>query len=330
MNQNILVIHDGRNGHHNPSLAIAEILQTQYAFSIQNYKQNSMTSKRLTSLLKKASHFPWLFKLLSPLLFKSIPPNLKNTKVIVCSGMPNLIYAAYLSQRFNIPLIYAGNVRNFNAHFIDWSISAMHQECSCKQIILPTPPVLQKFSQLQNLPFSEHAVLMLGGSTTEYPFQDKDFELMIMNFIQFTQGRHLTGTIICSRRTPNLSQQSLDLMQQHAVEFKAFSKDIPIMDSLTKSHYIFVTEDSVTMLAEAIHTGRVVTSICFNEQVISSLIGKYLDQHLIQRKTAAQIKSTANIFSQIEKQDMNNRIIHEVDLASPPSQKAEYALLAKH
>lgn len=102
------------------------------------------------------------------------------------------------------------------------------------------------------------------------------------------------------------------------------------MDSLTKSHYIFVTEDSVTMLAEAIHTGRVVTSICFNEQVISSLISKYLDLHLIQRKTAAQIKSTANIFSQIEQQDMNNRIIHEIDLASPPSQKAEYALLAKH
>lgn len=208
MAQNILVIHDGRKGHHNPSLAIAQAIQTKFFFEICNYKQEQILSKRLTSVFKKASHFPWIFKLLSQLVFKTNPHNLKNTKFIVCSGMPNLVYAAFLSQRFKIPLIYAGDVRKFNDCLIDWTISAMPQQLTCKQIILPTPPVLQEFIRLQSQPFTSHATLMLGGCTSEAPFQGKDFDLIITNFINFLQQKNLTGTIICSRRTPELSLQS--------------------------------------------------------------------------------------------------------------------------
>lgn len=90
-----------------------------------------------------------------------------------------------------------------------------------------------------------------------------------------------------------------------------------------------MTEDSVTMLAEAIHTGRVVTSICLNEIVCSGLISKYLELKLIQRKTATQITSTENKFSQIELHDMNNRIIHAIEMSTVQTIHDGFRLLPK-
>lgn len=311
-NKSVLVIHDGRKGHLHPSLAVAEIIQEKYQCVLQNYPQPYHLNKKLISILKKVSHFPYVFKLFGQLIFKAEPENMKNVEVIICSGMPNLIYAAYLAYKYNILLLYVGNLRAFNDQFIDLSITALPQNVNCKQIILNTPPVSSKFSAIipqQN----HHAILLLGGSTKEYPFSKQQLIEIITNFSHFVQKQKLKGNIIFSRRTPELNLDALSFISTQNINLIDQQQNIEVCKQMTQSKFIFVTEDSITMLAEAIHTGAIVTSICLDESKIPDLIAKYLDKSYIQRKSIQHLEQIIERPSAFKRIEFTQPLIQQLD-----------------
>ncbi|AWL29444.2 hypothetical protein DJ533_13090 [Acinetobacter defluvii] len=312
-NKTVIVIHDGRKGHLNPSLAVAEIVQEKYALDLYAFQLPTILNKKWVSLLKKFSNFPVLYNMLGQLFFKIEPTNIKHAEMLICSGMPNLIYAAYLAKKYQLPLLYVGNLRKFNEKLIDFSITALPQNVNCKQIILPTPPVSAHFTTQHTLQKQHNAVLLLGGSTTEYPFSKQDFANIIQEFIHFVDTHQLKGSVICSRRTPNLDTQSLDLLRRKQIEYIDPHQKITMSEKLTQYKYIFVTEDSITMLSEAIHTGAVVTSICLNEAKPNELIEKYLNYQYIQRKSIAHLGQIIEHYSPIKRTDMLIPLVQQLD-----------------
>ena len=85
----VLLIHDQRAGHLNPSLGVYDNLETAYSTTL--YKIVTPTLKKWQiSLLKKISWYPRLFDLFTALFFKKNYLN-QNINCIICSGMPNLI-----------------------------------------------------------------------------------------------------------------------------------------------------------------------------------------------------------------------------------------------
>ena len=311
LHQSVLVIHDDRKGHLNPSLAVAEIIQEKYSCQFQKYLFSQHLNKKLISLFKKISHFPYLFKLLGKLIFKVEPQNIKDIEVIICSGMPNLIYAAYLAHRYNILLLYVGNLRGFNDQLIDFSITALPQNVNCKQIILNTPPVSAKFSSATIQP-NHQAVLLLGGSTKEYPLSKQQFTEIITHFVHFTQTKQLEGTIICSRRTPELSEKVRSLVLAQNIKIIDAQQNIEIYEQMIQSKFIFVTEDSITMLSEAIHTGAIVTSICLDELETTDLIEKYLDKKYIQRKSIQHLGQISEHYSSFNRTELTQTLIQQL------------------
>ncbi|WP_173910253.1 ELM1/GtrOC1 family putative glycosyltransferase [Acinetobacter sp. Marseille-Q1618] len=312
-NKTVIVIHDGRKGHLNPSLAVAEIVQEKYALGFHAFQLPMSMSKKWVSLFKKLSNFPIFYKIFGQLFFKAEPANIQQAEMIICSGMPNLIYAAYLSQKFHLPLLYVGNLRKFNEKLIDLSITALPQNVNCKQIILPTPPVSANFTTQYNLPKQHNAVLLLGGSTTEYPFSKQNFADMIQQFTHFISTHQLKGSVICSRRTPNLDTKSLDLLHIQQIEYIDQHQKVTMSEKLAQCKYIFVTEDSITMLSEAIHTGAVVTAICLNEAKTDELIEKYLNYQYIQRKSITHLGQIIEHYSPIKRTDMLIPLVQQLD-----------------
>lgn len=295
----VLIIHDNRMGHLNPSIAVSEMIEKRFYLQGELF-QIPFLSKRLVSLFKKLSNFPRLYTAAARLIFKCPIPNLDHTDVIVCSGMPNLIYAAYLSQKFHIPLIYVGGTRKFNANLIDWIINVIPEPNIDHQITIPTTPVRRIITDLAQLPSNHEVCLLLGGTTHEHPFTSQEFIQIIKNFIQFTQQHNIQGTIVSSRRTPESVITYIQTSITSEINFVNQNSKIPIHEVLEKSDYIFVTEDSVTMLSEAIQTGRATISICCENTATDQMIKQYIDLKFIQRKSINQLATAEYKPSQLQ------------------------------
>lgn len=283
----VLILHDHRAGHLNPCLGVYDCISTHYETKLTLLATPHITKLQI-SLLKKLSKLTYIFDLFSFLKFKTsqLP---KNVDCIICSGMPNLLYGIFLSRSNNIPLFYAGDLRNVNERLVTCIFTAVEQKYELTdQVILPTPPVKKEFYLLQKDHLDEStALLVLGGPTDEHPFSNEDFKTIIFNFLIFCEVNQLIGMITNSRRTPELSDFLQHILTTAAVklDFYDHRKDFSLIEMIGKSTYIFVTEDSTSMLAETIQSGRFVSSIYCTKSILEPLNRKYLEHNLILRQS---------------------------------------------
>ncbi|MDK1684278.1 ELM1/GtrOC1 family putative glycosyltransferase [Acinetobacter terrestris] len=281
----IAVIHDQRAGHLNPSLGIVDSLEKAYTTTLQKIITPSIKKWQI-SLLKKLSWYPHLFDFCSAIFFKNFQSK-QNIDCIICSGMPNLLYGIFVSRRLKVPLFYAGDLRKVNGQLVNCTITALPQNIQTQQVVLATPPVKKEFTQLQTNPLDlKSALLVLGGPTSEHPFQTTDYEMIISKFLKLCSDHHLTAYITNSRRTPDLASTWNTLKKNANVQLELIhdSQSKKFNELVELSSYIFVTEDSTSMLAEAIQSGRFISSIYTPNSVFEALNKKYLHEGLMSRQ----------------------------------------------
>lgn len=285
----VLLIHDQRAGHLNPSLGVYDCLETAYT-TILNKVETPSIKKWQISMLKKLSWYPPFFDLCSAIFFKNFQSQ-QNIDCIICSGMPNLLYGIFVNRRLKVPLFYAGDLRKINGQLVNCTITALEQNTASDQVVLATPPVKKDFINLQQDQLDQTtALLILGGPTDEHPFAYDDFEKIINKFITFCIQNQLKGLITNSRRTPNLGcyfqrNHLPENVQLHLVQTKNVLSLVQLIQQAT---YIFVTEDSTSMLAETIQSGRFICSIYSSKSVLEPLNQKYLQHKLMQRQNLAE------------------------------------------
>lgn len=300
----VLLIHDQRAGHLNPSLGVYDNLETAYSTTL--YKIVTPTLKKWQiSLLKKISWYPRLFDLFAALFFKNFILN-HDINCIICSGMPNLIYGIFVSRSLKVPLFYAGDLRKVNSKLVSCTITALPQNTLSDQVVLTTPPVKKEFFNMQHDQLDQTtALLVLGGATDEHPFTYTDFEKIISNFILFCRNNQLKGLITNSRRTPNLSAflNKTDIPKNIQLHFIDTEKALSLIQLIQQATYIFVTEDSTSMLAETIQSGRFVSSIYGPKSILEPLNEKYLQAQLMQRQMLEDIFQYPNVRNT---QDLNS------------------------
>lgn len=284
----VLLIHDQRAGHLNPSLGVYDCLETAYTTTLDKVETPSIKKWQI-SILKKLSWYPPLFDFCSTIFFKKFQSK-QNIDCIICSGMPNLLYSIFVSRRLKVPLFYAGDLRKVNGQLVNCTITALEQNTASDQVVLATPPVKKDFINLQQDQLDQTtALLILGGPTNEHPFTYDDFEKIIDKFIAFCTQNQLKGLITNSRRTPNLDRyfqktKIPENIQLHLVQTK---NALSLVQLIKQATYIFVTEDSTSMLAETIQSGRFICSIYNSKSILEPLNQKYLQHKLMQRQNLA-------------------------------------------
>ena len=285
----VLLIHDHRAGHLNPSLGVYDCLETAYT-PILNKVETPSIKKWQISLLKKISWYPPFFDLCSAFFLKNFQSQ-QNIDCIICSGMPNLLYGIFVSRRLKVPLFYAGDLRKINGQLVNCTITALKQNTTSDQVVLATPPVKKDFINLQQDQLDQTtALLILGGSTDEHPFVYDDFEKIIDKFIEFCTQNQLKGLITNSRRTPNLDRyfQKTNIPENIQFHLGQTKNVLSLVQLIQQATYIFVTEDSTSMLAETIQSGRFICSIYSSKSVLEPLNQKYLQHKLMQRQNLAE------------------------------------------
>ena len=284
----VLLIHDQRAGHLNPSIGVYDCLETAYTTTLDKVETPSIKKWQI-SMLKKLSWYPPLFDFCSTIFFKKFHSK-QNIDCIICSGMPNLLYGIFVSRRLKVPLFYAGDLRKVNGQLVNCTITALEQNTASDQVVLATPPVKKDFINLQQDKLDQTtALLILGGPTDEHPFTYDDFEKIIDKFIAFCTQNQLKGLITNSRRTPNLDRyfqktKIPENIQLHLVQTK---NALSLVQLIKQATYIFVTEDSTSMLAETIQSGRFICSIYNSKSILEPLNQKYLQHKLMQRQNLA-------------------------------------------
>lgn len=280
----VIIVHDNRAGHLNPSIGISNSLENVYEINLKKIITPTLKKWEI-SLLKKLTYYPKIFQIISSYFFNQ---NLNfKANCIICSGMPNLLYSIYISQKLSIPIFYAGDLRKVNDKLVQCTITALKQDIQTEQVILATPPTKNEFSKLRLIKPDYHsALLILGGPTDEHPFLSSDFEKIIKNFIIFCELNHLIGAITTSRRTPNINTylQKIEIPSNITLHLIQDKNSPPLYNLMEKSAYLFVTEDSTSMLAEAIQSGRYVNSIYHTDSQLEPLTQKYLQLKLMTRQ----------------------------------------------
>ncbi|WP_180117995.1 ELM1/GtrOC1 family putative glycosyltransferase [Acinetobacter sp. YH12096] len=286
----VLLIHDQRAGHLNPSLGVYDCLETAYATTLKNAETPDIKKWQI-SLLKKLTWYPYLFDLCSRILFNDLSLK-QNIDCIICSGMPNLLYGLAISRKLKVPIFYAGDLRKVNGQLVNCTITALEQKTDSDQVVLTTPPVKKDFFTLQYDQLDQTtALLVLGGPTDEHPFSTEDFEKMIKKFIAFCAQNQLKGLITNSRRTPNLEGyfQKTSIPSNIQLHLVQTENALSLVQLIQQSSYIFVTEDSTSMLAETIQSGRFVSSIYSPKSILEPLNKKYIEAQLMQRQKLEEI-----------------------------------------
>lgn len=199
---------------------------------------------------------PWVYHLEQP----ASRPDL-----IISSGGNTLLASALLARVLSVPNVYSGTRKGYPPAAFSCVVSVTPQG-GPGNLVLPLPPV--PAALVQRLPAVNDKAplcLLIGGDGAGYHYREQDWLALCEGIKRITARCGRRWCISTSRRTGAKAEA---LLEQHLSadvleEIVYFSRSArPVVrDFLSRSALVFVTEDSLTMVAEAIYSSRPVFSL---------------------------------------------------------------------
>ena len=243
----ILILSDGKPGHLNQSIAFARLLRRGYRVARVRFRNR--LCKGLSYLLDRIGMYsPWLFQ---------IEGEVAPARVVVSTGSStyyaNRVLARKLAAR-SIVLMWPGGYRPE----FDLILAQQHDQPPERDNLVAIPvnlsaPVSKGF--VDNGPVGTTCVaVIIGGPSKHYHFDLHQLEQQLQQIFQaFPDGDFLVTT---SRRTPLEAEVMLENFPFRYRLLFSRQQDNPIPDFLEQADYVFITEDSTSMVSEAVCWGR--------------------------------------------------------------------------
>jgi uncharacterized protein len=243
----LLILSDGKPGHLNQSLAFARLLGCSYLvcpveFRCRIYKLLSYLLDRLGIYSRK------LFQLTG---------QMPQARIVVSAGSDtyyaNRVIAGMLSAR-SVALMWPGGYRpDFDL------ILAQQHDHPPKLDNLIEIPVNLSAPRPEGLVAKEALAapciaVIIGGPSKHYRLVVKKLELQLQQIFQlFPAGDFLVTT---SRRTPAEVETLLEGLPFRYRLLYSQCRDNPVADFLDQADHVFITEDSTSMISEAVCWGK--------------------------------------------------------------------------
>ncbi len=278
-------IDDGRAGHTNLVRGLAGLLPWQ---PVQWFRWQPALHRWQISLLRRLTHWPWLFVQLGRRWLPAAPPGLA-AGVLLCSGVPALLLAQYWQLAGNRlqAIVHLGPARRMQllpcTRLIEcrpgsWASSAAAAQSADAQIFaVPLFPAMRVA-----IPAGvwHGPQLYLGGPTREYPWRVRELLALVQQFALYCLRTGQTGRVYRSRRTPAAVVEALRPLPLHESSHPqrtpalhtALAQGHIICCSLDQSpplhhpapsgaHPVWICEDSRSLLNEALWNGWPTLSI---------------------------------------------------------------------
>lgn len=261
---NVWLLSDGAPGHLSQSRGIVDALATRRAVAITTIelKVRSTLWKRLGRLtlphIRDAA--AWFRRIYD------IAPPLGRPALIVSSGANTLLANALLARLHRVPNVYSGTLKGYDPAAFDCVFSVVPLGVACNHV-LPLPPVPGELARpLPAAPDDERLIAVLvGGDGAGYAFKDEDWRAFAAGIATLARRENARLLLTTSRRTGAAAETLLrEHLPTELIADAVWWSQVPrkvMRDFLTAAQAIVVTEDSLSMVAESLYSGRPVLSV---------------------------------------------------------------------
>jgi len=268
----LLLIRDDKPGHFRQSDGVAMAIARHQECSVERIEVGRPRWPLSHGLARwAAARLP-----VGPRLFRGLTgldlATIHRPDLIVSAGSATLVPNVMLARHFSVPNIFLGTIRNLPATaFSAILINAPQQKLSDRHHVTlkPSPVDRDTLRKPAALDASEgidetSAALAIGGPTEQYRFAEKDWEGLADLVEDLTDEFAIAWRVTTSRRTPAAAVSAFDqLLHTRTVRHLTVigREGAQPMEYFLQPDLLFVTEDSATMVSEAVAACRPVITL---------------------------------------------------------------------
>jgi len=310
---NLLIIKDDKPGHYNQSEGIAKALEHLYSDFKVEYIEIKIKNKLSRLFLKYILNYCTAFfshrenlKYLKYFFTKfSIPKN--KPDLIISTGGNTANFNALLARAYQSKNIFNGRLRGQKEELFTCITTVIPLGYQNEIVIDVAPSVIVQDIQNTNLFVQKYNLnkkyytLLIGGNGAGYIY-DREFYDMLKNFVKNSaQTDNIKWLISTSRRTPldiekNLQQELSEVCAYFVAYNSKPEKVLNLFLSICEK--IFVTEDSASMISEAITSRKPVFTIyedSTKDANYNKILNKFENEKKIKRvKISQKVNLDAN------------------------------------
>jgi len=301
----LLILSDGRPGHFNQSLAVAEAIKGLYGVEVTyiNIKVKRLAKYFLRILLNSTIRrqlFGGKFSLKIIQMFYGGYEWVERPDIIISAGKDTSLLNAMLALMHGSKNFFIGYPKKLDNHLFTSILTVLDLGFD-NQIVLdvaPTRPYdgdLMAFTTRYNLdPHYKYYTLLIGGDGSGYKFDEEDIEQLI-TFVNSTADK-VKWLITTSRRTAASYEGKMEKEMQ-AECFIAFNKNPQkvVAGFLELSSAVFVTEESASMVSEAIASKNPVVTLVpkyhNSDKNYQKILQKFSTEKRIQRIEISKLEN---------------------------------------
>jgi hypothetical protein len=295
----VWLLSDGTPGHLSQSRGIVDALATRRAVEATtvDLKVRSTLWKRLgrLALPRIRDAAGWFRRIYG------IAPPPGRPALIVSSGANTLLANALLARLHRVPNVYSGTLKGYDPAAFDCVFSVVPLGVACNHV-LPLPPVPGELARKLPPPSGEARIAVLvGGDGAGYVFKDADWHAFAAGLAALARREGARLLLTTSRRTGTAAEAALrEHLPTELIADAVWWSQAPrkvMRDFLAAARAIVVTEDSLSMVAESLYSGRPVISVAPavaqpNANDGAALLG-YVERGLLARSPIAGLAEAA-------------------------------------
>ncbi|MBV1874587.1 MAG: mitochondrial fission ELM1 family protein [Gammaproteobacteria bacterium] len=264
---NIWILSDGLPGHFNQSYGISEALASQQPINLSTaniHLRHKFLRPLMRSIVKKGSNKT--IQLFLPLFYKISIPDNKPALIISAGG--NSLYAnialSKLKQSINC---FSGTLKNYPNDLINVIFTVTPLANSKNNAVLDLPPAKGsiKLKKTSRTVEKKYYALLIGGNGAGYHYKEADWLKLADAINCIAEKDNIHWLITTSRRTGYKAEEILaDKINKTTINKVVWYGKNPekvVLSFLTRAHKVFCTEDSLSMISEAIYSEKPVLTL---------------------------------------------------------------------
>jgi len=274
--KNILIISDNKPGHDSLSFGLIEYLKKYDEIEVTKLEMN-LKFGFYKFVLTKILNTDFFIKRLSVkflnFFYSYSKIDFTQFDLIISSGGNNTYANVILSKIFNIPNVLATYLRGLNHTHFSYIVNVSSNEYYPNTLMFEVAPVKITYNEDKVKRFKDKYLdhrkvwsILIGGQTKEYPFNDNEILQLVKNIVEKAVSHNAVVLLTTSRRTAKNIENKLSklLMGYTNIAYKVFYNHDPekiMQEYIYNSDLIFVTEESASMVTEAISSKKPVITL---------------------------------------------------------------------
>lgn len=288
MNTTVCVIDDGRPGHVNQTLGILRMLDLpeEAIHTVRVTVRRKFLKRPILLALGLFGRLPRrLLALAYAGYYGQRPPALDSDALILSTGGDTLVANIILARIHGRKNVFTGKRHHVTKGNVALLVTGEGSPIPGKVIVLPFAPVYPKAGPRLNVardPGIRLCAVLVGGDSQEYHYAEADYLTLARALNQICERDRMRLLITTSRRTGSTGENALraTLNPRHIAEAIWYGEaPRPTASAYCEAgDFIVVTEDSGTMLTEALAFAKPLIAVSPEKTAITPFYADFLDR----------------------------------------------------